>query len=205
MNCPVTLFSDSHQAQPDRFEVEQWRCLSEESSFYQAGQEGLSYTNALQTDFIFWRGIDRFISLAFVQKNRNFRDDSTMQSIHILQDKNNKILEMQSAFCSCHGIRHDKTDRTMYNNSIIRTRCFSLKLFRCGLGFLPFYLTISQLKPDNIQILSEFQRSINCEQSNLQSRSSFELSLSPWKDRSHNMRTRLHRRRSRIYESFGQL
>ena len=205
MNSPVTLFSDSYQAQPDRFEENERRCLSEVSSFYQAGQEGLPYTNALQTGFIFWRGIDRFISLAFVQKNRNFRDDSTIQGIHILQDKNYKIIEMQSAFCSCHGIRLDKTDRTMFNNRIIRTRCFSLKFFRCGLGFLPFYLTISQLKPDNIQISSEFQRSINCEQSNLRNRSYFEYSQSPWKDRSHNMRTRLYRRRNRIYEGFGQL
>ena len=205
MNCPVILFSDSTQATPDRFEAEQRSCISEESSFYQAGQDGLLYTNALQTDFNLQGNIDRFISFAFAQTNRNFRADSTMQGIYILQDTNYKSTEMQSALCSCRGIRHDKTDRTMLNECGIRTRRCSLKFFRSGLGFLPFYPTISKLKPDNIQIASEFQRSINCEQSNLRSRSSFELSLSSWKDRSHNMRTRLFRRRSRIYASFGQL
>ena len=205
MNRPVTLFSDSYQATPDRFETEQRRCISEESSFYQAGQEDLLYTNVLQTNFNLWGNIDRFISLAFAQTNRNFRADSTMQSIYLLQNPKNKTTEMQSALCSCHGIRHDKTDRTMLNDCGIRTRRCSLKFFRSGLGFLPFYPTISKLKPDNIQIAYEFQRSINCEQSNLRSRSSFELSLSSWKDRSHNMRTRLFRRRSRIYASFGQL
>lgn len=205
MNRPVTLFSDSHQASPDRFETEQRSCISEESSFYQAGQEGLLYSNSLQTNFNLWGNIDRFISLALTLTNRNFRADSKAQSIFNLQNKKNKILEMQSTFCSYHGIRHDKTDRTMLNDCGIRTHRCSLKFFRSGLGFLPFYPTISQLKPDNIQIASEFQRSINCEQSNLRSRSSFELSLSSWKDRSHNMRTRLFRRRSRIYASFGQL
>lgn len=205
MNRPVILFSDSYQAQPDRFEAEQRSVISEESSFYQAGQDGLPCTNALQTNFNLWGNIDRFISLAFVEKNRNFRADSTIQSIYILQNPKNKSTEMQSALCSCHGIRLDSTDRTMLNDCGIRTRCCPLKFFRCSLGFLPFYPTISQLKPDNIQIASEFQRSINCEQSNLRSRSSFELSLSSWKDRSHNMRTRLFRRRSRIYASFGQL
>ena len=205
MNSPVFPFSDSYQAAPDRFETEQRSCTSEESSFYQAGQDGLLYTNALQTNFNLWGNIDRFISLAFVQGNRNFRADSTMRGIYILQDTNYKTPEMQSALCSCHGIRLDKTDRTMFYDRIIRTRRLSLKFFRCGLGFLPFYPTISKLKPDNIQIVSEFQRSINCEQSNLRSRSSDELSLSSWKDRSHNMRTRLFRRRSRIYASFGQL
>ena len=205
MNRPVTPFSDSYQATPDRFEAEQRSCISEESSFYQAGQDGLLYTNALQTDFNHQGNIDRFISFAFVQKNRNFRADSTMQGIYILQNTNYKLTEMKSALCSCHGIRLDKTDRTMFNDCGIRTRRCSLKFFRSGLGFLPFYPTISKLKPDNIQIASEFQRSINCEQSNLRSRSSFELSLSSWKDRSHNMRTRLFRRRSRIYASFGQL
>ena len=205
MNRPVTLFSDSYQAQPDRFEVEQRSGISVESSFYQASQDDLLYTTALQTNFNLWGNIDRFISLAFVQKNRNFRAGSTTQSIYILQDTIYKSSEMQSALCSCRGIRHDKTDRTMLNECGIRTRRCSLKFFRSGLGFLPFYPTISQLKPDNIQIASEFQRSINCEQSNLRSRSSDELSLSSWKDRSHNMRTRLFRRRSRIYASFGQL
>lgn len=205
MNRPVTLFSDSYQAQPDRFETEQRSCISEESSFYPACQEGLLYTNSLQTSFNLWGNIDRFISLALTLTNRNFRADSKAQSILILQNEKNKTTEMQSALCSCRGIRHDKTDRTMLNDCGIRTRCCSLKFFRCGLGFLPFYPTISKLKPDNIQITSEFQRSINCEQSNLRSRSFFELSLSSWKDRSHNMRTRLFRRRSRIYASFGQL
>ena len=205
MNRPVTLFSDSHQATPDRFEAEQRSCISEESSFYQACQDGMLNTNALQTNFNLWGNIDRFISLAFAPTNRYFRTDSQALSAILLQNKKNKSSEMQSALCSCHGIRLDKTDRTMLNDCGIRTLRCSLKFFQRGLGFLPFYPTISKLKPDNIQIKSEFQRSINCEQSNLRSRSFFELSLSSWKDRSHNMRTRLFRRRSRIYASFGQL
>ena len=204
MNRPVNLYSYSHQASPDRSEVEQRSCLSEESSF-NASQDGMRNADFEQTCFILWRDVDRFISLALAQTNRSIRSGLEEQGDHILQNKNYKTTEMQSSLCSCHGIRLDKTDRTMFDNRVIRTRCLSLKLFRSGLGFLPFYPTISQQKPDNIQIASEFQRSINCEQSNLRSRSFFELSLSSWKDRSHNMRTRLFRRRSRIYASFGQL
>ena len=205
MNRPVTLFSDSFQASPDRFETAQRRSLSEESSFFNVRQDGARYTDFIQSDFNLWRNIDRFISLAFVQTNRRFRAGSKTKSIYIPQNQNSKLIEMQSALCSCLGIRLGKTERTMFYDCGIRTRRFSLKFIRCGYGFLPFYSTISKLKPDNIQIASEFQRSINCEQSNLRSRSSFELSLSSWKDRSHNMRTRLYRRRSRIYASFGQL
>ena len=204
MNCPVTLFSDSHQASPDRFETALRVCLFEESSFTQASQDGSLYTDALQTDFNLWGNIDRFISSALATTIRNIRAELTELNKNLLQNDKNKSSEMQSTR-SCLGIRLDKTDRTMLNDCGIRTRRCSLKFFRCGLGFLPFYPTISKLKPDNIQIASEFQRSINCEQSNLRSRSSFELSLSSWKDRSHNMRTRLYRRRSRIYASFGQL
>ena len=204
MNRPVNLYSYSYQASPDRFEVEQRSCLSEESSF-NASQDGMRNADFVQTCFILWRDVDRFISLALAQTNRSIRSGLEEQGDHILQNKNYKTTEMQSALCSCHGIRLDKTDRTMLNDCGIRTLRCSLKFFQRGLGFLPFYPTISKLKPDNIQIASEFQRSINCEQSNLRSRSSFELSLSSWKDRSHNMRTRLYRRRSRIYASFGQL
>lgn len=204
MNRTVNLFSYSNQASPDRFEVEQRSCLSEESSFH-ASQDGMRNADYIQTCFNLWRDIDRFISLALAQTNRNIRAGSEEQGDYILQNKKYKTTEMQSALCFCLGIRLDKTDRSMLNDCGIRTHRCSLKFFRSSLGFLPFYPTISQLKPDNIQIASEFQRSINCEQSNLRIRSSFEHSLSSWKDRSHNMRTRLYRRRSRIYESFGQL
>ena len=91
MNRPVTLFSDLYQAQPDRFEAEQRSCISEESSFYQAGHDDMLYTTALQTNFNLWGNIDRFISLAFAQTNRNFRADSTMQSIYLLQNLKNNM------------------------------------------------------------------------------------------------------------------
>ena len=93
MNRPVTLFSDSYQAQPDRFETEQRSCISEESSFYQAGQEDLLPTDALQFNFNLWGNIDRFISLALTLTNRNFRADSKAQSILILQNEKNKTTE----------------------------------------------------------------------------------------------------------------
>lgn len=204
MNCPVTLFSDSHQASPDRFETELRVCLSEESSFYQAGQEDLLHTDALQYNFNLWGNIDRFISFALPLTKRNFRADLEARSKNLLQNSKNKTSEMQSTLWSCLGIRLGEPNRTVFNERSIRMRS-TLKRFLCSFGFLPFYPNLYQLKPDNIQITSEFQRSINCEQSNLRSRSSFELSLSSWKDRSHNMRTRLFRRRSRIYASFGQL
>ena len=203
MNCPVTLFSDSHQASPDRFETALRVCLFEESSFNQASQDGSLYTDALQTDFNLWGNIDRFISLALATTIRNIRAELTELNKNLLQNDKNKSSEMQSTLWSCLGIRLGKPNRTVFERSI-RMRS-TLKRFLCAFGFLPIYPNLSQLKPNYIQILSEFQRSINCEQSNLRSRSSFELSLSSWKDRSHNMRTRLYRRRSRIYASFGQL
>ena len=203
MNCPVTLFSDSHQAAPDRLETALRDCMFEESGFYQASQDGSLDTNALQTDFNLWGNIDRFISLALATTIRNIRAELTELSKNLLQNKN-KSSEMQSTFWSCLGIRLGTPNRTVFNERSIRMRS-TLKRFLCAFGFLPFYPNLYPLKPDNIQIASEFQRSINCEQSNLRSRSSFELSLSSWKDRSHNMRTRLFRRRSRIYASFGQL
>ena len=204
MNCPVTLFSDSHQATPDRFETALRVCLFEESSFNQASQDGSLYTDALQTDFNLWGNIDRFISLALATTIRNIRAELTELNKNLLQNDKNKSSEMQSTLWSCLGIRLGKPNRTVLNERSIRMRS-TLKRFLCAFGFLPFYPYLYPLKPDNIQISSEFQRSINCEQSNLRSRSSFELSLSSWKDRSHNMRTRLYRRRSRIYASFGQL
>ena len=204
MNCPVTLFSDSHQASPDRFETELRVCLSEESSFYQAGQEDLLHTDALQYNFNLWGNIDRFISLDLATTIRNIPTALTELNTNLPQNEKNKSSEMQSTLWSCLGIRLGKPNRTVLNERSIRMRS-TMKRFLCAFGFLPIYPNLYPLKPDNIQIASEFQRSINCEQSNLRSRSSFELSLSSWKDRSHNMRTRLFRRRSRIYASFGQL
>ena len=203
MNCPVTLFSDSHQASPDRFETALRVCLFEESSFNQASQDGSLYTDALQTDFNLWGNIDRFISSALATTIRNIRAELTELNKNLLQNDKNKSSEMQSTR-SCLGIRLGKSNRTVLNERSIRMRS-TLKRFLCECGFLPVYSYLYPLKPDNIQIASEFQRSINCEQSNLRSRSFFELSLSSWKDRSHNMRTRLFRRRGRIYASFGQL
>ena len=203
MNCPVTLFSDTHQASPDRFETALRVCLFEESSFTQASQDGSLYTDALQTDFNLWGNIDRFISSALATTIRNIRAELTELNKNLLQNGKNKSSEMQSTR-SCLGIRLGKSNRAVLIERSIRMRS-TLKRFLCAFGFLPFHSYLYPLKPDNIQITSEFQRSINCEQSNLRSRSSFELSLSSWKDRSHNMRTRLYRRRSRIYASFGQL
>ena len=203
MNCPVTLFSDSHQALPDRFETALRVCLFEECGFYQASQDGSLYTNALQTNFNLWGNIDRFISSALATTIWNIRAELTELGKNLLQNDKNKSSEMQSTR-SCLGIRLGKSNRAVLIERSIRMRS-TLKRFLCEFGFLPIYPNLYPLKPDNIQIASEFQRSINCEQSNLRSRSSFELSLSSWKDRSHNMRTRLYRRRSRIYASFGQL
>lgn len=201
-----SLFFDSRQALPCRIDCREMRRLFDNNLFYIAGQDDLLWKEYFQTNFILWGNIDRFISIPSLM-NRSFRSGSEAISAYIRQNKQNISSGMNPTLCSCPGIRLGKADRTMLNNRIIRTSCYtsSPKLFLRRLGILPFDLHLSQQKPHIIQNLSEFQRSINCEQSNLRNRSSLELSLSPWKGRPHNVRKRLYRRRSRIYASFGQL
>ena len=196
MNRQVSLFCDSRQATSCGIGCSETRRWFDNTLFDAAGQDDLLRKGYSQADFILWGTADRFISIA--SPTSGIIRSDLKASLYIRQNKHKIYLGMNPDLCSCLGIRLGKA---------ADSGCFlaSPKRFRLWLRTLPYYLHLSLQKPHNIQILSEFQRSINCEQSNLRKRSSFEQSLSSWKDRSHNVRKRLHRRRSRIYASFGQL